>query len=1241
MGPRLKQFEQVLERRWRGGHPFRPRLSWRRRVGMMALFILLCAVIGTYWYLTDANRVRAMAETYLTKVLGGRVDVGQANLSIFEGLRLDDVRVHVDQTGDDDSVLFRAKTFKVNYNPRALLSGQIEASQIVAIGPELRLVQDRETGEWNYQQMIERARQRKKPTTRRAVVQAFPEILLRDGQVENGEVANGEYRSRGTLGFEGRLSPSGEEGRYTFEIQCHGPNDPVGPAVSGWVVPDTGQVRVTLRNFAFGRDIRGMLPFEVRQWWVKHGLAGTIDSTEVAYTPERDGKPADWRVETSFKGVTLRIRPEEWRSPRQNLAIERIHNAVDWPQTFSLGSSQVASALLFKFTRSVPINLERGAGTLAFDRAGLEIKDLRGFIEGSSIRITGRYDGFTPDAGVQLHIESLPPENITLADEPRFIWSMPTDAQENWLRFHPVGTCTMSMDVTRAGAGESPRIKAVFDVIDGKFTCDRFPYTCRKPKGQILLDVDPDHGGGNLVLKDLWGYGQLGTPNENKIVRVKGVVDHLGPDPGMHLEISADDLVSDPLVLGAIPLEARGVVTLFDAPGKGEYPRFEGGFKCWIDRPPGKDKHIDLNIDLDIRKGSGRLQSFPYPLENFAARAEIRDDYVDIPWAHMKRGDTELSVSGRVRWKDFKNTGEKIGTNLKVAVKNMPIDQDLFNALTPMRRKWLQAVGLGGKLDFSGRVFSDKSEDDIVVDLGLALHDGTIWPGPDGKPMLAGINGKFHLDGDQIELDNLTGHRGEATMTVGGLVSWKDDKPRVALKGSAENLPLDEALYKLLPASAHETWDAIAPVGTIDADATYAGGFGDEPGGGFTLTVRPRKLSVMPKAIPYRLEDLSGAVSVADGKVTLKDLTGHHGAGSIAVSGVGAMAGPGQWTLSLKGKDLAVDKDFLKGVPDAVAGMLRDVEYKGPISFDLSKLTYRAPATTQPAGSEGGDIDFAGVIGTNGGQLVAGVPMTDVHGKVDLRGAVRGGRLAEMQGAVAVDSMKVAGRDAQDVKADLAMPAGDPVLHIGGIRGDVAGGAMAGEASVSVGGIGPAHYKLNMVLRDADVRAVAQDNSMNGDFTASMDLEGTAGDPKSRIGRGDVLAKGKDMYQVPLLMGLLQITNLSLPFTTPFKEAQAQYILQGNQMTFENIELHSESIVMRGSGTINFDDKKIRLTFNTDSPTHWLKLPIVQEFWQSAKRELFQIDVRGTVQDPKVSASPFHTVTTTVQEVLHGGQSDR
>src|SRR5687768_15074756 len=108
--------DRLFDRGFRPGHPFQPRLSRLRRWGMFLLFVLLVGVISSYGYLTDANRVRGMAESYLSNLLGGRVEVGGANLSIFEGLRLDDVRILVDSRGAADAEVFSAQTFLVRYD---------------------------------------------------------------------------------------------------------------------------------------------------------------------------------------------------------------------------------------------------------------------------------------------------------------------------------------------------------------------------------------------------------------------------------------------------------------------------------------------------------------------------------------------------------------------------------------------------------------------------------------------------------------------------------------------------------------------------------------------------------------------------------------------------------------------------------------------------------------------------------------------------------------------------------------------------------------------------------------------------------------------------------------------------------------------------------------------------------------------------------------------------------------------
>src|SRR4051812_40399022 len=107
----LQTPDRLFDRTWRPGHPYRPRLSQRRRVAMVIVFVVLCATIGAYRFFTNSQRVRVQAEEYLARLTGGYVHVGGATLSIFEGLRLDDVRVYVDPRMTNDSLIFTASTF--------------------------------------------------------------------------------------------------------------------------------------------------------------------------------------------------------------------------------------------------------------------------------------------------------------------------------------------------------------------------------------------------------------------------------------------------------------------------------------------------------------------------------------------------------------------------------------------------------------------------------------------------------------------------------------------------------------------------------------------------------------------------------------------------------------------------------------------------------------------------------------------------------------------------------------------------------------------------------------------------------------------------------------------------------------------------------------------------------------------------------------------------------------------------
>ena len=228
--------ERLFERSWRPRHPLRRRHCAARRWGRASLLLVLSLTIFGYIYLTDAERVRSMASAYLSDLLGGEVTIVKANLSIFEGLRLDDVTLRVDTTNGPDSIVFHARTFLIKFHPTQLLTGQLAATQIVAIYPVVYLVEDPSTHRWNYQRMWHGAG----PIGRRRMngsggLVVLPQIILRDAVVAYMELHDGKTTPMGSYSIEGSLNPNEEEAdRYDFQLQSRG-RESMGPSASGTI----------------------------------------------------------------------------------------------------------------------------------------------------------------------------------------------------------------------------------------------------------------------------------------------------------------------------------------------------------------------------------------------------------------------------------------------------------------------------------------------------------------------------------------------------------------------------------------------------------------------------------------------------------------------------------------------------------------------------------------------------------------------------------------------------------------------------------------------------------------------------------------------------------------------------------------------------------------------------------------------------------------------------------------------
>lgn len=182
------------------------------------------------------------------------------------------------------------------------------------------------------------------------------------------------------------------------------------------------------------------------------------------------------------------------------------------------------------------------------------------------------------------------------------------------------------------------------------------------------------------------------------------------------------------------------------------------------------------------------------------------------------------------------------------------------------------------------------------------------------------------------------------------------------------------------------------------------------------------------------------------------------------------------------------------------------------------------------------------------------------------------------------------------------------------------------EASVRFDGVRLADLMIALAERkeefigprpdDGFVRAfeILPDTS-RGMLSGMASVRGLKGDDRSRVGRGMVrVAGGEAIVNIPLVVPLLQISNLQIPSGESLDYAYGQASLVGSELKLDQAAVLSDSLALLGTGTIDLRDQGIDLRLRSLSRR---RVPILSDVFEGLRDQLFTAHVVGTVQEPE------------------------
>ncbi|MEO0483636.1 MAG: hypothetical protein AAF138_08410 [Planctomycetota bacterium] len=482
-------------------------------------------------------------------------------------------------------------------------------------------------------------------------------------------------------------------------------------------------------------------------------------------------------------------------------------------------------------------------------------------------------------------------------------------------------------------------------------------------------------------------------------------------------------------------------------------------------------------------------------------------------------------------------------------------------------------------------------------------------------------------------------------------------------------------------------YGAVEPGGVFDLGLTAQPVYDDaEPGEPIPLRLGG---VIHPKSFDLTMEDTRVSFAPVDGLVEF----GRDGGAFTRIQAVSdgwTLRADGDWS-SLQNEPFRIASDFAieaSGLPGGLRAVLPPplVASLDGIGLEIDGLLRVADASVaasrveMPDGAGEWLFETAGRVAFTGASMEAGVPVDEAEGQARFtasRPSLEDSVAFEVR--LAGDRAKVAGVRTTGLTAQARHgPAEGSVIvpmlaadcHGGRVSGDArifpleSGEGVRYEANVRASGVGLASVIADLTPKQAETdsgdlangavgpggpggpgvaspavppEGLAGADRSRGVLDGRLGLVGRTGPNPERQGSGLVQASGGRVLELPLVLRLIEVSNLTAPSGEDLDFGRASLLVDGDRLTFEDISVFSQTVEILGYGELDWPTKALDLRFNSRASR---RIPVISDVLESVRDELISTEVVGTVAEPIVRVATFAGTRGALGRIL-GDRTDR
>ncbi|HON69132.1 MAG TPA: hypothetical protein PLS23_21860, partial [Phycisphaerae bacterium] len=185
----------------------------------------------------------------------------------------------------------------------------------------------------------------------------------------------------------------------------------------------------------------------------------------------------------------------------------------------------------------------------------------------------------------------------------------------------------------------------------------------------------------------------------------------------------------------------------------------------------------------------------------------------------------------------------------------------------------------------------------------------------------------------------------------------------------------------------------------------------------------------------------------------------------------------------------------------------------------------------------------------------------------------------------------------------------------------------------------PPLFGLNLTARSVSLEDFLNDGTdasgkpvrLKGTIEGKLALSGQFGRPEMRKGSGSVVIHEAQMAKLPMILGIMQVVHMSLDDDNAFHDALGDFIVDGDDIILERIDLRGKAISMVGAGRVQASDLATHLILLVGSPLNLPRMGVLSELVEGVAREVMEVHVEGTLHTPLLRADIVRSVRKTVE----------